>query len=99
MEPDAHSIAELRSCSLHKDLGFSTKQVLLDWAIGSDSCWCFLDRKTKRIEGIVGCAQQMHNGAMVAVPWFISTGFHRKPKVRRKFLRAMHAVLHDFSVG
>ena len=95
---DELSMEELTSSSLFKDLKYTPHQVALDWLIGSDSCWVFLDVSTKRIVGITGAYQQIHNGEIVVTPWFLGTGFQRKPWNIRAFLRATTEILRGWQI-
>mgnify|MGYP000854764188 CR=1 FL=1 len=96
MTLDPLSQQEVNRCSLRKDLGFTTSQVLLDYLVGSDEALVFKDTKRDTILGICGAHQSIRNGTIVVTPWFFSNGFHKKPKHVRSFLRVAKVLLEEW---
>lgn len=95
MEPCKESLIEINSNPL-KNLGFTTAQVLMDSLIGSEDAYVAYDLTTKALLGLFGIAQQVYNGQIVVVPWFITNGFEREPQNLRPFLRCSKVMLESW---
>lgn len=96
--PCPESLKEIRASSLSKELGFTDTQVLMDSVIGSEEVWVFRDKRSRRIVGVAGAAQSVLNGAIVVVPWFLTSGFERHPRTRRLFLKAAREILRGWEL-
>ncbi len=96
MKLDPLSQHEVNRCSLRKDLGFTTSQVLLDYLIGSEEALVFKDVHSETIFGICGASQGILGGEIVVTPWFLSNGFHTEPKHIRAFLRVTKVILAEW---
>jgi hypothetical protein len=91
LSPDAST--EVDAHPLRKDLGFTQSQVVLDSLIGSEEAFVILDREARRCLGVYGVAQQVYNGDIVIIPWFLSSGFESDPRYTRDFLRHCEEVI------
>ena len=96
MRLDPLSQQEVNRCSLRKDLGFTTSQVLLDFLIGSEEALVFKSLTNDTIYGICGASSSILGGEIVVTPWFLSNGFHKEPDNIRAFLRVSKVLLQEW---